>query len=142
MNEPVELVLLNQLAQGIRPMEAGLGWFSNLTETRRREVLQSLAAIILQAHPGAADVQEAIARSKLKPSHTPAVLLGKGELGAQAAKIVSLPSSEQQKAFVLLVALLSVADGRRRRTECALGCTHWWHQDLSGADIPGEMHIK
>jgi len=38
------------------------------------------------------------------------------------------------KAFRLLVALLGVADKRRRERFCADGCTHAWHRLAAGTD--------
>jgi hypothetical protein len=51
------------------------------------------------------------------------------------AKIIGLPEHEREKSFVLFLGLLAVADGRRRKTACAAGCTHWWHRDLSDPDV-------
>ena len=45
--------------------------------------------------------------------------------------MISLPEPERDKAFRLFLALFSLADERRRKTECASGCSHWWHRDLS-----------
>lgn len=41
--------------------------------------------------------------------------------------VLNLPQDERIKAFRLLVALLSVADERRRARFCADGCSHTWH---------------
>ncbi|MEV0489958.1 DUF5958 family protein [Streptomyces atratus] len=31
----------------------------------------------------------------------------------------------------MLVAVLAIADGRRRERSCADGCGHWWHRPSS-----------
>ncbi|WP_225631412.1 DUF5958 family protein [Streptomyces solaniscabiei] len=49
---------------------------------------------------------------------------GKG-LGLEDAPRGSL--LERRKAFRLLVAVLAVADERRRERFCSGGCGHWWH---------------
>ena len=56
-----------------------------------------------------------------------------GRLAEQLAKIINLPPDERVKAFRLLVALLGVADDRRRRRFCADGCGHAWHHLKTGA---------
>ncbi|WP_433354204.1 DUF5958 family protein [Microtetraspora malaysiensis] len=38
------------------------------------------------------------------------------------------PLNFEEPAFRLLIALLTVADGRRRERYCAGGCSHAWHQ--------------
>ncbi|MFE6483103.1 DUF5958 family protein, partial [Streptomyces sp. NPDC057757] len=43
------------------------------------------------------------------------------------------PLDERRKAFRLLVAVLAIADGRRRERFCSGGCGHWWHS-LAAAD--------
>ncbi|MFJ7270982.1 DUF5958 family protein [Streptomyces sp. NPDC099050] len=70
----------------------------------------------------------------LRPTHTPAVLIVRGPIRHQLAKIIALtPLDERRKAFRLLVALLGIADERRRERFCSGGCGHWWHQ-LSAAE--------
>jgi hypothetical protein len=76
-------------------------------------------------------VRAAIAQSGIKPTHTPSVLMSRGPFAAQVAKVVALPEAEREESFLLFIALLGIADGRRRQTECAGGCSHWWHQDLA-----------
>ncbi|MFB9577817.1 DUF5958 family protein [Streptomyces yanii] len=73
-------------------------------------------------------------RADLRPTHTPAVLITRGRINDQLGKIASLtPRDERRKAFRLLVAVLAIADGRRRERYCSNGCGHWWHR-LSAAD--------
>ena len=126
-----DVIRLNQYAQGVRPMSEASSWFASLEAGQRQDVLRVLAALIQQAHPRPTEIPEAIRKAGLKPTHTPSVLLGKGPFTAQAAKVWGLPEEEQPRSFSLFVALLGIADGRRRRTECADGCSHWWHQDPS-----------
>lgn len=126
-----ESLRLNQYAQGIRPMVEAKEWFATFSIEHKRNVLRELAAMIQQAHPQPTEVEAAIAKAGIKHSHTPSVLLSRGPFPLQAAKVVTLPDAEQAKAFLLFVALLGIADGRRRHTECVGGCSHWWHQDLS-----------
>ncbi|WP_327739315.1 DUF5958 family protein [Streptomyces nojiriensis] len=52
----------------------------------------------------------------------------------QPAKIINLPQDERVKSFRLLVALLGVADKRRRERFCADWCGHAWHRLAAGSD--------
>lgn len=80
------------------------------------------------------DGPESIRRSGIRPTHTPAVLVTRGRLSEQLTKIISLPQAERTKAFRLLVALLAVADERRRARFCAGGCSHVWHHLEGGVN--------
>ncbi|MFE2263166.1 DUF5958 family protein [Streptomyces griseosporeus] len=42
--------VVNEIAQGIRTLDAGVSWFSGLAPTRRQEVLQEVAGYAMQAH--------------------------------------------------------------------------------------------
>ncbi|MFE9868585.1 DUF5958 family protein [Streptomyces sp. NPDC005506] len=69
-----------------------------------------------------------MARSGVAP-HTPAVLIARGRIDQQLGKIVGLtPHDERLKSFRLLIAVLAVADGRRRECFCSYGCGPAWHR--------------
>ncbi|MFF0561711.1 DUF5958 family protein [Streptomyces sp. NPDC004266] len=125
MNERV--VVLNQLAQGICPLDQGVDWFGSLDGAEQFEVLRDLAGFCIQARALVEDGPEAICRAGIRSTHTPAVLITRGHLTEQLTKIINLPQDERVKAFRLLVALLGVADERRRARFCAQGCSHVWH---------------
>ncbi|MGW4725783.1 DUF5958 family protein [Streptomyces sp. NPDC004292] len=64
-------------------------------------------------------------RAGLRPTHTPAVLIARGRIDRQPGKIACLaPLDEHRKAFRLLIAVLAIADGRRRERYCSGGCSH------------------
>ncbi|WP_344358185.1 DUF5958 family protein [Streptomyces gobitricini] len=44
----------------------------------------------------------------------------------------SRTSRRPPQAFRLLIAVLAIADARRRERFCSGGCSHWWHR-LSAA---------
>ncbi|MFF8931260.1 DUF5958 family protein [Streptomyces longwoodensis] len=113
---------LNELAQGLRPAAEGVDWFEGLSEDEQRKVLRALVEFCGQARACEDDVPESIARSGIRPTHTPAVMLTKWRFGMAA-----LPAYELAKSFRLLVALFSIADIRRRILHCADGCGHEWH---------------
>jgi hypothetical protein len=132
-------LLLNQIAQGVRLAREGEEWFAALPGDRRQEVLRWLANMATHAGARAGDAEAAIRDSGLRPTATPCVLLSKDNLPVQLAKIVHLPAGEQPKAFRLLVALFRIADARRRAIQCAGGCSHWWHRDLSDGGVVEEL---
>jgi hypothetical protein len=126
-------LILNELAQGLRPTAWGVTWFQALPEEGRRGALDALALWCRQAHPTDAEAAEAIAGPGLKPTHTPAVLLARGSSQHHIGTLARLrPPHEQVKAFHLLVRLLAVADARRRK-QCRAWfgdepCHHGWHR--------------
>lgn len=124
---PSELQL-NRIAQGLVTTAAGVSWFESLSATEQASVLKDLSFICVQAHPRREEFSEAIARSGLKQSFTPCVVLQTATTPSVAiSKIASLTESEYVKSFRLLISLFSVADTRRRETLCKDGCTHEWH---------------
>ncbi|MFI7290508.1 DUF5958 family protein [Streptomyces anulatus] len=126
-------VMLNELAQGLRPLGRGVEWFEALSAQDQFEVLRDLAGHCIQARATVEDGPESARLAGIRPTHTPAVLITRGQLAGQLTKIINLPQDERVKAFRLLVALLGVADKRRRERFCADGCTHAWHQLAAGA---------
>ncbi|WP_030303911.1 DUF5958 family protein [Streptomyces katrae] len=127
-------VLLNELAQGLRPMSQGIEWFDGLGPHAQSETLLFLRHHCIQARAVTEDGPEGIHRAGLRPTHTPAVLITRGPVNQQLGKIAGLtPLDERRKAFRLLVAVLAIADQRRRARYCSDGCGHWWH-NLPAAD--------
>nr|WP_254211977.1 DUF5958 family protein [Streptomyces sp. ADI95-16] len=98
------------------------------------EVLRDLCGHCMQARATEEDGPKSVRRAGLRPTYTPAVLITRGQLNVQLAKIINLPQDERVKAFRLLVALLGVADERRRERFCADGCGHAWHQLAKNPD--------
>ncbi|MFD5649542.1 DUF5958 family protein [Streptomyces sp. NPDC127039] len=114
--------ILNELAQELRSVDEGVEWFKGLSEGDQRKVLHALVLFCGQARACEEDVPESIARSGIRLTHTPAVMLTKWRFGME-----TLPAYELTKSFRLLVALFSIADTRRRALRCANGCGHAWH---------------
>jgi len=131
-----EEILVNQLAQGIVEMPTGESWFAGLSESVQRSVLRELNVFIANASPHAEDAARAVAASGLKSTFTPCVLLTTGlNIRQQLARISNLPGTELGKAFRLLIALLAVADTRRRTASPLDATNHWWHRDLRDASV-------
>jgi len=126
-------VLLNEVAQGLRPISQGIAWFDGLGQEEQAQTLRFLVHHCTQARALAEDGPESIRRAGLRPTHTPAVLISRGRIDEQLGKIAGLaPLDERRKAFRLLIAVLTIADARRRERFCSTGCSHWWHR-LSAA---------
>jgi hypothetical protein len=118
---------INRIALRIIDLEQGRSWFLALPHPTQREVLQKLGYFALQAGATDADAADAISGSGLRPTDVPCVLLSKPRIRIQVSKIANLNQAEYEKAFRVLVSLLSISDGRRRSTVCREGCDHWWH---------------
>ncbi|MGW7167221.1 DUF5958 family protein [Streptomyces sp. NPDC054884] len=122
-------IVLNELAQELRPMPQGIEWFESLSAEEQADTLRLLSHFCIQARATTEDGPESIRRSGLRATHTPAVLIARGRIDQQLGKIVSLtPHDERLKSFRLLIAVLAVADERRRERFCSDGCGHEWHQ--------------
>ncbi|MFG3064556.1 DUF5958 family protein, partial [Streptomyces sp. NPDC048231] len=67
-------MVLNELAQELRPAAEGVEWFEGLPEDEQRKVLHALVLFCGQARARQDDVPESIARSGVRPTHTPAVM--------------------------------------------------------------------
>ncbi|MEU1312223.1 DUF5958 family protein [Streptomyces cinnamoneus] len=119
--------IINELAQGVRGIDDGVAWFAGLSESERDAVLREVVLCISQAHPTAEEARASVARSGLKPTANPAVMIQRAPLMERVGRIAGLPADEHVNAFRLLVALFSIADTRRRETECRGQCGHFWH---------------
>ena len=118
---------LNKIAQGLVRVEDGIDWFDASDLDTKRNVLQSLSVFLTQSHPTCDEVEKGITRSELKRTYTPCVLMVEKPFNEAVPKIRNLPENEWRIASVLWLSIFSVADKRRRETECLDGCTHEWH---------------
>ena len=134
-----DLILLNRLAQRIDAIDVGLRWFRSQGASEQSNVLRQINYLIMQARPIGTDVNEAIEKSGLKSSYTPCVMLRQPGLGERLAKVANLPAPELEKAFQLLIALLGVADQRRRTSAPLDLVNHLWHRDLSNPNVLAEI---
>lgn len=132
-------IKINQIQQELISQEDAKNWFLSFPTAYQQEILQWLSYMVLQAGAREEDVSLAIAKSKLRPTYTPCVLLTRGRLKEQMAKLLKLPPSESIKTFFLLMSLLAIADARRYCKYCHYGCSHWWHRDLSDRKILDEI---
>jgi hypothetical protein len=139
-------IYLNQLAQGVKPLSAGEQWFLQLPEEAQVDALRRLASHAMQAGAVGNDVAAAVSASGLKSSYTPCSMLTahtKDQLASSAlrvamSRVIALPAPERRKTFLLLIALLSVADRRRRERDFD-PARHWWHRDLSDERVVADI---
>ncbi|MFF3617397.1 DUF5958 family protein [Streptomyces sp. NPDC002580] len=125
--------VVNEIAQGLRTLDDGTGWFSGLAPARRQEVLQEVASYAMQAHITAADGRAGVARSGVKPTANPSVMIC---MDPPRYGFASLPSTEHVKAFRVLVSVFAVADTRRRTMYCKGDCGHAWHNLPAATEQP------
>ncbi|MEU5659961.1 DUF5958 family protein [Streptomyces sp. NPDC047737] len=116
--------VVNEVAQGLRTLNDGSSWFSALSQAERRAVLQEVGGYAMQAHITAADGQVGVARSGVKPTANPSVMIC---MDPPRYGFAARPADEHVKAFRVLVSVFSVADKRRRQTFCKGACGHPWH---------------
>lgn len=140
-------IYLNQVVQGVISLAAGEQWFSQLPDGAQVEALERLAYFALQAGAVGADVDSAVVRSGLKTGYTPCRVLAaqtknnpkaSSALRVALSKVIALPTNERSKSFLLLIALFCVADQRRRERNFD-PVHHWWHRDLSDAQIVADI---
>ena len=118
---------LNQIAQGHITIKKGIDWFNSHDLNEKKEIIQTLSEILTQAHPTNNEIENGIEISKLKPTYTPCVLMAEKQFNEAVATIRNLPENELGKTFELWISIFSIADKRRRNTECIGGCAHEWH---------------
>ncbi|MHC3817900.1 DUF5958 family protein [Streptomyces sp. DT9] len=99
--------VVNEIAQGLRTLDDGTAWFSGLSLAVRQEVLREVGGYVMQAHITAADGCAGVARSGVKPTANPSVMICMDPPRYGFAK---LPDDEHVKAFRVLVLRV-----RRRR---------------------------
>ncbi|WP_328867663.1 DUF5958 family protein [Streptomyces sp. NBC_00304] len=125
--------VVNEIAQGLRTLDDGTAWFSGLSLAVRQEVLREVGGYVMQAHITAADGCAGVARSGVKPTANPSVMICMDPPRYGFAK---LPDDEHVKAFRVLVSVFAVADTRRRETDCKGTCGHAWHHLPTAVEEP------
>ena len=118
---------INELAQGIKPWDEGIVWFENANAEERDQIMRAMDLCIFQSHPTTEEIEQGIAKSHLKPTYSPCIVVVKKHFNEARQKILGMRGIDQMRAFQLFLAIFSVADQRRRETECTKGCSHEWH---------------
>ena len=129
-----DLLFINQAAQGIVDGDAVAQSFAALSTERQCSLLRATGLAALAAGTKPDDVSLAASAAGVKEGIPAFVLMGKGVPRLQMEKVLALPETEWSRTFRFLIALLGIAD-TRRRARCVGGCSHWWHQDLSDPNV-------
>ncbi|MFD6184785.1 DUF5958 family protein [Streptomyces goshikiensis] len=116
--------IVNGIAQGLCTLGHGMAWFTSRSPARRQEALHEAGLYAMQAHITAEDGRTGVARSGVKPTANPSVMIC---MDPPRYEFSGLPADEHVKAFRVLVSVFAVADTRRRQTYCKDTCTHAWH---------------
>jgi hypothetical protein len=124
--------VINEAAQDILSLDEVVDWFSSLDPSEQKDVLREIVLFSMQAHATAEDAKKGLLRSGVRPTVTPAVLITREPILEQMGKIINLPHNENIKSFRVLLSTFTVADERRRRTECLGKCSHAWHNLQGG----------
>ncbi|MFJ3860355.1 DUF5958 family protein [Streptomyces sp. NPDC090085] len=125
--------VVNEIAQGLRTLDAGVRWFSDLAPTGQQMVLQEVAGYAMQARITAADGRAGVARSGVKSTANPSVMIC---MDPRRYGFAGLPSAEHVKAFRVPVSVFAVADTRRRERYCKGACGHAWHNLPTATERP------
>jgi hypothetical protein len=63
-------VILNELAQGLRPMSWGVEWFEGLTAEEQLAALRDLSGYCIQARATVEDGPESVRLAGIRPTYT------------------------------------------------------------------------
>lgn len=138
-----EEVILNQYAQGIKPINELLEWYNSFDTEKKRSILVEIWSLANQAKVNEEDVENARIIAGLKVTHTPVRMLNSEALPfkSRGFKVANLKGKEQVQAFLLILNCFAIAE-QRRKSKCASekeNCNHWWHQDLSNQKLIQEI---
>lgn len=138
-----EEVILNQYAQGIKPLSELLEWYNSFDVDKKRSILIEIWSLANQAGVEEDDVENARITVGLKVTHVPVRMLYSEKLPfkSRGFKIADLKGKEQIQAFLMILNCFAIAE-RRRKSRCDAekqNCNHWWHQDLSNPKLIQEI---
>ena len=123
-------ILFNQFGQGIVTDQILIKEFNSMGMQDKRNLLRYLVNLIVQSKSTADDIDDAIFKSRLKPTYTPCLLIRKGMNHGNYEKIINLPEYEMDKVFRLFIYLFKEGYVRRYLEEKG-NPDKWWYQDLS-----------
>ncbi len=136
-----ELVLLNQYVQGVVLKKEIYNWFSSLVERDKQSVVKSIWVLATQAQVIESDIPIATLAADLKPTHTPVVMISKGDVSLynRGYRLSELKGTILNQAFLLVLECFALAERRRKEKEGTSECNHWWHKDLSDERVIKEI---
>jgi hypothetical protein len=140
-----DLVLLNKYAQCVVSRNLLCDWFKSLDILQKKQAIRGVWNLAIQANLSVADVENATKIAKLKKTHTPVAMLlsEKVIFKNRGYGLSNLEGTVLYQAFSLVLECFSIAEQRRKKLcEDNSHCNHWWHKDLSNADVLKELKIK
>ncbi|MEU8760158.1 DUF5958 family protein [Streptomyces sp. NPDC048659] len=123
--------VVNEVAQGLRTLDSGVGWFSGFDVAWQAEILCEVGGYAMQAHITAEDGRAGVARSGVKITANPSVMIC---MDPPRYAFSNLPAAEYVTAFRVLVSTFAVADTLRREKYCKGACSHVWHNLSAGTE--------
>ena len=127
-----EEIILNQFSQGLFTLEEMNHWFAMYDLLDKRDIVQHLLNMVIQAHPTYDDIEgSAILLKKVTSASAVKLLNRKKPFSKFGYEICDLPEKELLIGFDILLLTLVKADTRRKEQEDPKECNHWWHKDLS-----------
>lgn len=127
-----EEIILNQFSQGLFTLEEMNHWFAMYDLLDKRDIVQHLLNMVIQAHSTYDDIEgSAILLKKVTSASAVKLLNRKKPFSKFGYEICDLPEKELQIGFDILLLTLVKADTRRKEQEDPKECNHWWHKDLS-----------
>lgn len=132
-----ELILLNQYVQGVGQRIDVDNWFSALSEDEKQSVVKSIWVLAVQAQIREDDIPTATLKAGLKPTHTPVVMLSKGNVSLhnRGYGLSKLSGVVLNQAFLLVLESFALAERRRKEKESPAECKHWWHKNLADEKV-------
>ncbi|MDD4402598.1 MAG: DUF5958 family protein [Desulfitobacteriaceae bacterium] len=136
-----ELILINQYAQGVVSRDKIKDWYLALQEIEKQSVVKSIWVLATQAQVKEDDIPVAAEAAGLKQTHTPVVMISKGDmsLNNRGYKLSALSGTVLNQAFWFVLECFALAERRRREKEGPDECNHWWHKDLSDDRVVKEI---
>lgn len=123
-------LLINMYGQGLVEKAVIMDRFDLMDVNEQSNYINDLFFLLLQSKPTEGDIEPAVFDSKLKPTHTPCVLLRKGVSSSNLEKIIGLPKNEYSNVLKLLLSLFKISYSRRFELE-KNDPNKWWYWDLS-----------
>lgn len=127
-----EEIFINQYTQHINSLKKLDEWFNLQSVQNKKNTILNVLDMVIQAHPTYDEISLAACTLNKRNSSSATKLLNQNKpYYKYGYELIDFPEQELLNSFNILLVTLSIADSRRKREECANGCTHWWHQDLS-----------
>ncbi len=97
-------IILNEIAQGLRPISEAVEWFEGLAADEQSAALRDVAGYCIQARATIEDGAESVRHSGIRPTHTPqppAATRGRHRFHSAVASARVLPSHTSDTSTVI-----------------------------------------